>query len=107
MSKVITERESAGNNTDVLTAKQIDYAISQTVSLAQGGPYSGMVALVKHFVALAEAGNVGQAKYDAEQLIWALAEDRIVDKNQIREAFEEERRAQFLEDVKTDIGYRE
>ena len=94
------------STTDILTARQVDYAISKNVELARSGPYTGMVALMKHFTALAEAGRTEDAKSDAEKWIGALAKDRAA-RNQSRAAFEKQHRTQFPKDMKMDTGYRE
>lgn len=93
--------DAPAHTPDILTDKQVDYAISQMVERAQNGPYTGMVALVNHFAALAPGR--AEAKRDADKLIAALAKDR-AGKNQSRAAFEKERRAQFLKDMKMDTG---
>jgi len=92
------------STTDILTDKQVDYAISQMVERAQNGPYTGMVALVNHFAALAPGR--AEARRDADKLIAALARDR-AEKNQSIAGFEKERRRQFFKDMKMDTGYRE
>ena len=91
------------STTDILTDKQVEYAISKNVELARSGPYTGMVALIKHFTALAKAGRAQEANKDADKLIGALARDR-AGKNQTREAFEKERQSQFLKDMRMDTG---
>lgn len=96
----------AKNNMDLLTDKQVQYAISKNVELAQTGPYTGMVALIKHFRALAVTGRAEDAKKDAAKWICALAKDRARSRKS-RAAFEKQHRRQFLIDMQLDTGSRE
>lgn len=102
-----TKRKSAGNITDILTDRQVDYAISQLVYLAQSGVNTGMVALANHFGAL--GGERG--KKDAARWIAALARDRFLKKTELRKGqsqkdYETKCRVQFAKDMKMDTGYR-
>jgi hypothetical protein len=79
---------------NLLTDKQLDYAISQVMDLAQTGPHSGLSALVKHFRDLAVTGRTDEAKEDAEKCLSALAK---VD-------FDNASRDQFLAHMRMDTG---
>lgn len=103
MSKDATKHASACRNANVLTDRQVDYAISQMVERARNGPNTGMVALAKHFAALAKS-HAEEAQRDADKLIKALAKDQ-VRKNQTWRAFGKERSTQFIKDMKMDTGY--